>query len=386
MSALTVRAYNVLFGDAILVSVPDRAPGRGRETIRHILIDVGNVLHGDGGRDDVFVPVVRDIRRRLRGRPVDLYVMTHEHLDHVQGLPFASNQVTLDVEFAWLTGSSRPGYYDDHPEARRKLGLLMEAYERIERHLAADSGAASPRMLTMMTNNDRRNTKKCVEYLAAMARRKARYVDCRTRLRRGVHHPFQEARLRVLAPERDTASYYSRLQPIPGVGARDGAAEASRLRRPEPPAGVDPRAFDRLLESWASGVSSNILEIDRAANNTSIVFSLEWRGWRLLFPGDAEQKSWKLMQRAGVLKPCHFLKVSHHGSHNATPPEPILDSIFPQPSSDRRRRVALVSTCGDTYQGVPHEPTLGRLERRCDRILSTADVAPGKSLTVTFSG
>ena len=34
-----------------------------------------------------------------------------------------------------------------------------------------------------------------------------------------------------------------------------------------------------------SGVFTNALTIDKAKNNTSLVFMLEWRGWRLLFPG-----------------------------------------------------------------------------------------------------
>ena len=55
MSALRVRVYDVRFGDAILVSVPDRV-GR-RTTIRHILIDVGNVLSGRGGDDAYFEPL-----------------------------------------------------------------------------------------------------------------------------------------------------------------------------------------------------------------------------------------------------------------------------------------------------------------------------------------
>jgi len=44
MSALKVTAYNVKFGDAILVAVPEGK--RGSTVIRHILIDVGNVLAG----------------------------------------------------------------------------------------------------------------------------------------------------------------------------------------------------------------------------------------------------------------------------------------------------------------------------------------------------
>ena len=67
---------------------------RGGEA-RHILIDVGNVT-GHGGDVDVFKPVLEDIFRELDGQPLDLYVMTHEHMDHVKGLLYAQDKLGLD--------------------------------------------------------------------------------------------------------------------------------------------------------------------------------------------------------------------------------------------------------------------------------------------------
>jgi beta-lactamase superfamily II metal-dependent hydrolase len=381
MSALTVRAYNVLFGDAILVTVPDRNPATGVETERHILIDVGNVLGGAGGGDEVFVPIVDDVRRRLDGRPLDLYVMTHEHLDHVQGLPYAAQQgVKLDVDYAWLTASAAPDYYSRHPEARRKKLALEAAYLSIERRLGADPDANTPWMKALMLNNNPRRTADCVAYLRNLAGTATRFVHRQTRLRRGTHHPFREAKVRILAPEEDTAAYYGRLRlPLPTAGDEEpGIVEL------EPPEGVDPNAFRRLVESWSEGIGDAVLAIDRAANNTSVVFRLDWRGWRLLFAGDAEQKSWALMASAGVLDAVHFLKVGHHGSHNATPPDAILETILPAAPRDDRRREALISTCAGSYNAVPHEPTMGRLRARCDRLHSTASVAPGESICLEF--
>src|SRR5262245_27379499 len=94
---LTVRGYNVRFGDASLSTIPDRDPHTGITTARRILIDVGNAPRvagtGEGGDDAVFEPVVTDILNELDGKPLDLYVMTHEHLDHVQGLFFAATKL-----------------------------------------------------------------------------------------------------------------------------------------------------------------------------------------------------------------------------------------------------------------------------------------------------
>jgi beta-lactamase superfamily II metal-dependent hydrolase len=95
------------------------------------------------------------------------------------------------------------------------------------------------------------------------------------------------------------------------------------------------------------------------------VFCLEWRKWRLLFSGDAEVRSWKTMKRENVLKPVHFLKVSHHGSHNGTPADDILELILPLVPPDTRARHAAISTWTETYSGIPHTPTNDRLKARC---------------------
>jgi beta-lactamase superfamily II metal-dependent hydrolase len=92
------------------------------------------------------------------------------------------------------------------------------------------------------------------------------------------------------------------------------------------------------------------------------------------------------MDREGVVSPVHFLKVGHHGSHNSTPPDELLDRVLPLERRDPRRRVALVSTQEDVYGGVPHDPTLERIGTRCDEVLSTESVAPGESVEVRFPG
>ena len=85
---------------------------------------------------------------------------------------------------------------------------------------------------------------------------------------------------------------------------------------------MDAGAFYNLLDV-RHGAASTLFEIDRAANNTSVVLLLEWHGWRLLFTGDAEKRSWRTMASRVPqhMKPVHFLKISHHGSHTGMPPD-----------------------------------------------------------------
>ena len=164
MSDLVVRAYDVRFGDAILVSIPDTANGQPIE--RTILFDFGNALGTEGGADDVFEPVIDDIRSRLGGRPLDLYVMTHEHLDHVQGLFRSAKTFNKRIEAtqAWLTGSADPDYYETHPDARRQKLAARLAFQLARSRLSATQ-AAAPHTRTLLALNDPRSTKDCVDFL-----------------------------------------------------------------------------------------------------------------------------------------------------------------------------------------------------------------------------
>jgi phosphoribosyl 1,2-cyclic phosphodiesterase len=124
---LVVYTYNVLFGDAILVEVPD---GRTR---RFILIDVGNALSGRGGANQPLLDTIKDIKDRTAGK-IDLYVMTHEHMDHVQGLLYAKeNGYELQIDTVWMPASSEPGYYQRHPEAKKSGWSCSTPWKRSRR-------------------------------------------------------------------------------------------------------------------------------------------------------------------------------------------------------------------------------------------------------------
>ncbi|MGH3366002.1 MAG: hypothetical protein ACRDOY_02235 [Nocardioidaceae bacterium] len=392
MSDLVVRSYNVGFGDAILVSIPEAAEGE-PETVRHLLIDVGNLLIGEGNEDEVFAAVVADISARTDGE-VDLFVMTHEHLDHVQGLLAASRQgVALKATHAWLTGSAHPDYYETHPEAKKRRLAFRLALEDAARLQQSDNDA----WLTMMIRNNSTmlpasalglSTADYVDHLRGLtAAGHTHYVDRTTSLEG--KHPFREARLRILAPEEDTSSYYGRstgATSLTATSASDIAGSAESAVPSDgllsPPPGVDPGAFFDLLASRRQTTRTRIREIDAANNNTSLVLELEWRGWRLLFPGDAELRSWERMNDEGLLRPVHFVKVSHHGSHNGTLEE-LFDQVMPPTSHDDRARHAIVSTHDGDWDTVPDPDTLATYSARC-QLHDTRTVARGAPVEVVF--
>jgi len=415
---LVVRLYNVRFGDGVLISVPDQDEA-GDPLTRHILIDVGNAASREGGENEVFTPVFEDILRVLDGRPLDLYIATHEHMDHVQGLLWASKFADgdlvkkLDVQHVWLSASSHPEYYDTHQEAKKKLALASEAYHLAGKALAASGEPAPEAVQILMRNNNRflaasadgssdladlshGRTADCIEFIRRLTDRDHTHYVHRSigAPSHGVEpfdltgtHPFREAKIEIWAPEEDSSEYYGRFKPT-ALGAAPGASPlAVDGKVALPPAGVDAGAFYNLVTRRQGGFVDNLLAIDKAANNSSIVFCLEWRGWKLLFPGDAELRSWKEMNKEGVLSPIHFLKIGHHGSHNGTPNADLLAKILPVPAPDNRLRRAAVSTFPDTYSGIPHQETFDELRDVHGCILSTTmGLADGEAQILEFEG
>ncbi len=363
---------------------------------RHLLIDVGNLLAGEGNEDAVFTSVVQDIADRTSGT-VDLYVMTHEHLDHVQGLLAAKRAgVDLAARHAWLTASAHPDYYASHPEARKRKRSIELALEDAHRIVQA---APDPWVEMMVRNNSTMlppgalglRTSDYVDHLRAIAPAgHTHYID-RTTTDLDEKHPFTEATLRVLAPEEDTSSYYPRPRSRPALTtatSASGGPGGSREVAPGlsvPPVGVEPGGFFDLQASRQRGIRHQLLEIDKANNNTSVVLELRWRGWRLLFAGDAELGSWKKMHEESLLEPVHFVKVSHHGSHNGTYEE-LFDELMPVASPDGRDRHALVSTHDGDWDSVPDTVgTLPLYAARCT-LHDTRAIAPGESLEIRFPG
>lgn len=375
-AGIRIRSYNVGFGDCFLVTFPDN------NVTRNMLIDFGNA---PGQENTAYPAIVKNIYDETGGH-LDVVVMTHEHLDHMEG--FYSQKKTFDrfrVDYVWMSLPSRPDYYKKYPKAeplKRIRELAGEFYQRA----ICDNLALAPSFATLLRNNlsnvDR------IEYVRGLAGDEKRVLY----LRRGSsvrQKPFStNVKIKILAPERDVSVYYGgrghyqlsalahRLAAV-GPQARPAANDAWQFakvaREQDKPPNLSDRDWRLLRASIQSGAVESIRAIDKAANNTSLAFTLEVAGKRLLFPGDAELESWDRMQEhcTADMKPIDFLKVAHHGSHNGTSLQ-LLDKLLPK--QRKEKATLMVSTKSKVYgtvNPVPDETLMQTLRQRCRKLIST---------------
>lgn len=373
---LTVYAYNIQFGDCILIEVPQ---GQG---FGYILIDCGN--KGKGATDAPILAALKDIHEKTKGH-IDLYILTHEHMDHCKGLLVGDkNKITFTFGSVWLTASAEgQAYYNKHPNAEREKKRLTDALEA----LIAARGAGHLPLAVRDLLELNASTDASVAHIRQLVK-KPQYVYRGKR----ASHPLKGVQLRILAPEEDTSVYYAKARKalaavvpsVPGNGARP-AAQALPLP------GIDAKAFYELIERLDEGLGETAFLIDQAANNTSVVIELTWRNKRLLFTGDAELGSWAMMKAnhdAGKaqdkLRPVDLLKVGHHGSKNATPKDEILDLVLP-PARNKQAQ-AIVSTRLNAYPGVPDKKTLDRVEARTKELVDTRRAKAGEAVAARIEG
>lgn len=113
-------------------------------------------------------------------------------------------------------------------------------------------------------------------------------------------------------------------------------------------------------------------------NESSLVLSLEYLDFDMLFTGDIENEGEEMLLKV-LEKQYDVLKVAHHGSRNSTSEE-LLDAVKP--------KNGLVSAGENNSYGHPHKETLRRLEEEGCKMWNTAEsgavtlITDGKKLEI----
>lgn len=342
---IKVRMYNVGFGDAFLVKIPDGAHER------RILFDCGSVeaSSAGGAMGGIVRRIIADVTDADGVARIDVVVATHRHKDHVSGFADpAWNQV--QVREVWLPWTEHPS----DAEARRIRELQSRLALGLNQALAAAPvvvGAEAQRQFdvardvvgnALVLSNDAAMRTLHSGFAGAPVRRffpevgkvgaePSRLVETAALPGLKVH---------VLGPSRDPevirdmdppkGQGYLRLQaaamqagqaaglPV-GPFAQEFLAQESAV-----PWALSP--WERELIDNAGGMTELAVAValDKAVNGTSLVLLLDVAGTLLLFPGDAQWGTWTNIlddaQWRELLRRVAFYKIGHHGSHNATPP------------------------------------------------------------------
>lgn len=348
---LTIRAYNIGFGDCILISwdEADRA--------HHAWVDFGTHHNDD---ESSYQPAYDDILARTGGQ-LDLLLISHRHLDHLGGFYTLRSRIRNDFQV------DRVWHAHVTPQVDAQFKIASDALTQLmPRELRSGSGVIS----RIYQNNLAFGTKDRMAAIegifpAGSVFQVHRQLDL---LASGARPPgMTRMQVDVLAPEQDSAKY---LVPIDvsfaarkalddhfdrwdsaraaemssdatveaeigvgGPGASSAGAGASGSGAGVPGSEVAPdflklADFARLRRQLRSGGLDLLSAVNKSRNNTSIVSRWRWEGVTLLLTGDAELESWKLIRDSGADLSSTVLKIGHHGSIDASPTW-SFDRVFP---------------------------------------------------------
>ncbi len=377
VTKLLVRTYDVGLGDCIYVRIPHGTRGF------HILIDCGS-WSGSKKLGEALAHLKGELPQAQGKRQLDLLVATHLHFDHLSGFKKKLFE-GIKVKHLWLSAAMN----EDHPQATGLHQLHDEVNTGLTRlQKLVDQGLP-------LSDDLKKEIEARVELAANEEEMDLLLNDLGTTpvfVHAGDQTPVAslglppQTKLTILAPENNIDYYYMGDDGAgPGV-APSGVSALNALskqfaakkanREPKIPANISAADFRNLQTRLLSNILAFSYAENGFTNNTSVVFILEWKGKRLLFAGDAEwdaeykdgkaNGSWNVMwhkYKPAFTKPLDFLKISHHGSINATPwntedpsheASQILDAILPRPTGGKKSKArALISTERGRYETIP---------------------------------
>lgn len=354
MTKLTIRMYDVGFGDCFLLTF-----GEGDDA-RHVLFDCGSISTGAKQVTTVADHVIGSCRTTDGASKIELLVCTHRHRDHVGGFS-DPRWNAVEVGEVWMPWTEDPEDKAATKIRTRQSGFAASLVEALTP--AGFSHDDDPLTSSRPLGGEAKKTMLAVA-LNALTNEKAMQT---------LHSGFQGNPPRHFLPEEGKVCEARTLPSLPGINfyilgpPRDEDALASM----DPPKGgaylalgsndesgpaiencafrpkwrLDRAAFDKAhpqstfvpqdqkkIDDLAQEPDGSFAAaIDRAVNNTSLVILIEVGNQWLLFPGDAQWGSWNSAlsndQCKSLMKRTTFYKVGHHGSENATP-KIAVDDIF----------------------------------------------------------
>jgi hypothetical protein len=419
---LTLRAYNVGFGDCLLLTF------HYTDFKRRVLIDFGSSSAPKNADAKYMRNIALDIQKQCQdpggAEKLDAVVVTHRHSDHLSGFsttgdgpgkiiaslkpdvvvqpwteaPDAAPDATVAPATSYTGGKPDPKAF---AASLRNMQAVAKAVARESRNPDLKLGKKSAEQLHFLGEENIAN-KSAVDNLMQMGQdTRAAYVNCGSVS--GLEAVLPGVRVHVLGPptlvqtdairkerSRDPQEFW---QFCAYWGFQAGAGAALAGARVFPKAAVysqekmPPRTrwfVSRAQKIRASELLQIVRDLDTAMNNTSVILLFEIGGMKLLFPGDAQIENWSYAlqqpQFQDLLKDVQVYKVGHHGSLNATPRS--LWALFARKREQKgpgRLQTVLSTKPGkhgsvQSNTEVPRRTLVAELEKKSD-LFSTQDLS-----------
>ena len=386
--------YRVGFGDCFLVTLSRRSARPA-----HILIDCG--AHQNGDIKTIEQALV-NVREATNGR-LDVVVASHRHQDHIGGFgSFRKVFEAFQIGEVWLPWTDDP----DNARARQLENRLAALVRWIDSEMALSPAAHDVLAREAILNLAQNATSMRALQGGFGDPKRVRYLKLKDHLEPAAG--VTGLQVDVLGPPEDE-DFLKLMDPPPGEGflratAGDRIEEIKIkpfgnwwVRTPEEARGdadfngvelLSPERLEDLHALATRDLDALSFKLDDARNNTSLVLLLRFGGKTLLFPGDAQYGSWRWwldnLKSADILGDVDFLKVAHHGSHNASPADAI-DGLTGAPA-------AMISTQISPFPSIPRTELLTRLDEVTNKRVVRSDSLPlagapvGPALTALPTG
>lgn len=360
-SAVTIRMYNVGFGDCFLLTF------HFAKKDRHMLIDYGSTAAPKFGHAKYMIEVAQDIKVNCNGK-LDILVATHRHRDHISGFntegdatgriiaslkpdhviqPWTEDPKAKPTAMTATTTWDTKGKADDKQMTSHFLGSLEDMHRiagtvaQLARTGVIEAGLEKRNQLTFLGENNLKNLSAVKNLMAMGAGGKAHYVNAGMKL----DGLLPGVKITVLGPptlkqselirkerSRDPNEFWQ----FRSFWASQGMAARSMIESSSTALFSNTASLPRTVRCpnvrWfieqsrrihADQTLELVRDLDSVMNNTSVILLLEVGNRKLLFPGDAQIENWsyalKNQQWCELLKDVNLYKVGHHGSLNATP-------------------------------------------------------------------
>jgi hypothetical protein len=418
-----LRAYNVGFGDCLLLSLT-----YDDQTKRHVLIDFGSTERPTSAPRDHMLRIADNIAAETSNK-LDVLIATHRHADHISG--FGDSKAGPIIEGLKPDLVVQPWTEDPDLETDARQPAAAAApngHAALQRSLTnMQAFAAGARAEGLRLLNEPKFPKRTAERLAFLGETNLKNKDAVKALMRmgkrtravyakfgddlGVDDLLPGVTVEVLGPptleqQPAIADYAEKHKDYWLAAAGWGrAVEAGRATADDlgdhlgplfPNAvsdSIPPAAqwlIPRLNTSYADEMLSLLRIMDKVLNNTSLILLFHIGDTSLLFPGDAQIENWsyalfEARNRRAIrnrLKRAAFYKVGHHGSLNATPKTLWKDFARKNAASTPDRMWTMVSTQaklhGDPEDDteVPRETLIAELGAQSDFLTTEAIVSP----------